>query len=981
MEASIPSQPSAVPAPLARVVAKYRRDVHRLAPGATAEALTALEAHLQMRLPLGLRRFLLEHNGASLFRGALRLRSSSEMSAASGHAPQVVLFADSNDGSRWAFTRDARGAVFGVWNGDTLEPLHRGFAGWLAGGIAVIETRVAAPDDMLELRHEADPDDAFQLTAAGRRALERGQPELAETFLQRATQLDADHVEAWQYLGDAVAVRDRGAARKAWMEAFRRCALPGPYPGAPCIAPEVVRSLGRTLHDAEAWERELQRFLDERVGDIHGEEGAQLVVAVSRQLALSLVARGRRTDARLALQSLLATCRSATYRHTPWDALLELVRVEVGLGHHDEAEALLRRARRDGPPEARGKALVLLAEVATTRQEPWAEDIFAEAAACELGAEEQLRLGLLRVERAVRGQRVTEAEAHLEGLPRKARRLARVELEGLVCLAAGDVERLKGQLDAAAAAYDEGLKRVGDRAPEARDRLHLRRSDVLLQRRDVAGAEEACATAVRGFGAAELPVREAWGLLRLARLRARDDGLDLRLVQMARERFVAADLSAGVAALDSLTGDPGASLAWHLERSTAQARARHDAQRARPPLERCDADRPERRLGAHRLAIAACDDGVVRALSQQMERSARAILGRGRATDPPVLQYVAAVDLLSGHRSYEAARVLLDHLLLQRVDGVPLRALQGAIARSPNAALVDGLLRCVEDPRSVPSQAVAAAAELLGLRRERCAVGALLKLASGGSPVRRRAAVIALGRIGDRRAVDGLVPCLDEVKLAEVAALALLMLGDRRGVDFHGRALMQERTDLSGHPGEIVGRYGGPDHLLLLVRAAKGESEQALGALQGLGLLGDARGVPTLLEALHSRSRRVMEVASGALQILSGRVDDIEQPGVRSRWHQWWEEEAGRYPEGVRHRDGRVFDAGLLIDKMAHHDPWVRRTSYDELVITTGHDLPFDADGPWRVQQHHLRAWRAWWVSAKLRMPAGAWYHDGRRVH
>ena len=370
----------------------------------------------------------------------------------------------------------------------------------------------------------------------------------------------------------------------------------------------------------------------------------------------------------------------------------------------------------------------------------------------------------------------------------------------------------------------------------------------------------------------------------------------------------------------------------------------------------------------------------MRALADQMERSARAILGRGRATDPPVLQYVAAVDLLSGHRSYDGARVLLDHLLQQRVDGVPLRALQGAIARSPNAALVDGLLRCVEQPNSVPSQAAAAAAELLGLRRERCAVSALLRLASAGSPLRRRAAVVALGRIGDRRAVDGLLGCLDEPKLAEAAALALLMLGDRRGVDFHGRALTEQRTDLSGHPGEIVGRYGGPDHLLLLVRAARGDSEQALGALQGLGLLGDPRGVPTLLEALHHRHRRVVEVASGALQILSGRHEDVEQPGVRSRWHQWWEENVGRYPEGVRHRDGERFDAGLLIRKMSHHDAWARRTSYDELVITTGHDLPFDADGPWRVQQHHLRAWQQWWSTAKVRMPAGAWYHDGQRL-
>ena len=57
---------------------------------------------------------------------------------------------------------------------------------------------------------------------------------------------------------------------------------------------------------------------------------------------------------------------------------------------------------------------------------------------------------------------------------------------------------------------------------------------------------------------------------------------------------------------------------------------------------------------------------------------------------------------------------------------------------------------------------------------------------------------------------------LDNPALEEVAALALLMMGDRRGIDFHARALTENRRGLTGSPGEIVGRYGGPSHLLLL---------------------------------------------------------------------------------------------------------------------------------------------------------------------
>ena len=66
---------------------------------------------------------------------------------------------------------------------------------------------------------------------------------------------------------------------------------------------------------------------------------------------------------------------------------------------------------------------------------------------------------------------------------------------------------------------------------------------------------------------------------------------------------------------------------------------------------------------------------------------------------------------------------------------------------------------------------------------------------------------------------------------------------------------------------------------------------------------------------------------------------------------------------------------------MAHDDAWTRRTAYDELVITTGHGLPFDADGPWRVQQAHLREWRAWWQKSSETLPGGHWYLDGKVVH
>src|SRR4030095_2139783 len=103
----------------------------------------------------------------------------------------------------------------------------------------------------------------------------------------------------------------------------------------------------------------------------------------------------------------------------------------------------------------------------------------------------------------------------------------------------------------------------------------------------------------------------------------------------AEELFKSADLAAGVAATDALSGDPGRNLAWHLERASEHSRARANAQRARPPLTRADADRPEHRIGRHRAAIAACHVRGAKALSDEMGALAKTLdLSRPRPTDP-----------------------------------------------------------------------------------------------------------------------------------------------------------------------------------------------------------------------------------------------------------------------------------------------------------------------------------------------------------
>ena len=444
--------------------------------------------------------------------------------------------------------------------------------------------------------------------------------------------------------------------------------------------------------------------------------------------------------------------------------------------------------------------------------------------------------------------------------------------------------------------------------------------------------------------------------------------------------FKAADHAAGVAASDAISGHPTRSLDWHLNRAADHSRDRSNARRARPPLSRADAERPERRIGAHRTAVSACSGRVVTHLVNELDALSKSLdLASPRSTDPNLARYVAAADLLSAHRSYDAASALLRHLLEIRTGGLAGRALISSMARSPNAALVDGLLEALEK-NSEPT-GVASAVEILGWRREPAAMEALKSMtAETVNPTIRKAAIIALGRLGNPDAIDALLPAMDDPELAEATSVALLLLGEWRGVDYQAQALTAQKPGMSRSLGEIVGRYGGPNYLLLLFRSVDLEGPAGLGALQGLGYLGEPKAVPRLLDATASRDQARARVASGALELLTGHHEDPEESLLRNRWVQWWESHSDQYEPGFRYRHGRLMDPGLLIDRMGHDDPMVRRSTYDELVIATGSRKPFDAEGPYRVQLTHTAGWRAWWQENRDLFPSGRWTFHGDQV-
>ncbi|MGB0639165.1 MAG: HEAT repeat domain-containing protein [Myxococcota bacterium] len=961
--------------PLLSVIDRYRNDVHNLRAPATEEALAQAEQHLTAPIPKSMLRFLHRWNGAVLFRGVLRIRSVADLAPAAQHTPSIVVFADGpTETDHWAYTPDDQGdAIFGRWTGTHFEALHDRFEAWLAGTIHILDNNIREPQMQLDARLEIDPSSGFLLMKHAEKVLADGDPAGATEILKRATAAHPGLVGAWERLGHALVSQDPSQARWAFLKAMRGIRFPSQIPTHHGATPAIIEALGKLFPKGDdAWERELVHFLSEGTADVHGYDELAMVEQAGVALAQVHLERHDRNAAHGILVDLLERARGFQVRGPMQEAVLLLARIEVDLGHHDDAERRLRTLRYDPRPVS-DRARLLIGTIAASRQEPWCEDTLEECTTNLVNPLDRCEAMLLLGERLLLREKHERASSLFVEVANIAAEINDDTLSARAILGTGDVQRAKGDFTAAASSYQEARQLAGEE-PELLQRVLIRRGDLFRAKGDHQTALQDYSRAADTYASLSLPIREAWARLRMAQLGAEG------AAEKAHQLFKSVDHAAGVAAADAISGMPARSLDWHLNRSADHARDRANAQRARPPLTRADAERPERRIGAHRMAIAACSLRVVEHLASELDTLSKSLdLASPRGTDPNLARFIAAADLLSSHRSYEAAEVLLRHLLTVRVGGIAKRALVGAMARSPNAALVDGLLEALDgghDPNGT-----AAAADILGLRREPVALDALKRLAAPGSnPTIRKAAITALGRIGDISAIDHLLPALDEPDLAEETSIALLLLGEWQGVDYQAQALAAPRPGMSRSLGEIVGRYGGPNYLLLLFRSADIEGAAGLGALQGLGYLGDPRAVSRLIEATASRDQSKARVASGALELLTGHHEDPEESLLRNRWTQWWDEHSQHFEEGCRYRHGRLMDPGLLLDRMSHDDPMVRRSTYDELVIASGQRLPFDAEGPYRVQLQHISEWRIWWEENQSRFPTGRWTFHGEQV-
>jgi len=132
-------------------------------------------------------------------------------------------------------------------------------------------------------------------------------------------------------------------------------------------------------------------------------------------------------------------------------------------------------------------------------------------------------------------------------------------------------------------------------------------------------------------------------------------------------------------------------------------------------------------------------------------------------------------------------------------------------------------------------------------------------------------AVKALGRIGDKRAVEPLLEHVSECLMSvgdteknsaiRVATDALGWIGDERGIKTLIRVLEERR----GEAGHALGRIGGPALESLLQFSTNDDSNIRMKAVEGLGYIKEDKAIEALIQALDDKSFSVRLNAENAL--------------------------------------------------------------------------------------------------------------------
>lgn len=942
---------------------KYRLGVHQFASAPTNVALENIGHHLETNIPKSLHRFYSQWNGAILFRGELIIRSASELAPVSQELLHLIVFADEPNKERiWAFAPEGAGFVFGVWTGEQFIPCHGQFEEWLYATLSVFDGQLENLSDDLDFRGQLLPNNPYLQTRKIDAFLQQGQ-------LKEACALAADIGEQtnWGHMlllhGSLLYSLGLPGPELAYAKGLSRltlpCAHPSQLPSTEMLYP--LQSILTQEHGASILEV-LEKCCFEQIHNLQTPKEVEIAEALIQILAQHYAQMGQRQKACDKIQTYLSVSEGFACQSECPSLMLTRAWILFDMGMHDEVEKNVRSFRYS-TSQYRSEADLLVGATAVLRQEPWGNEILHGLIDMTEDLEQKLQAWYWIGVSQFKSQNYNEA----------------IDIF-LFCLEHADLREMPNLFNRVIIALSESYL-IQENSELVNETLSLidPRIDPAVQielNMVIASLEQSSEVAL-GI------LQESLVLCREQEFRFLEAQLLLALASrnmngVSKQAHVLCKkigFPLGVLQAESTLVETPTTVEWHIDSVQGYMRTRIRAQRSQRPLRRCDSELPERRIQMHRIAVAKGQKSVVDALAREM------LIIEKELQDKEVLisntrlhRYMAAADLLCFHPSLHAAESLLRMLIDERATGAVRQALIHAVSRSRNMALVEGLIKVLRNDE--PGRHLLAVIEILGWRREAAAVSSLRQRLDPKYSLKSRKTVLrALGRIGNQSVTDDLCDLLDEPDLLEECALSLLLLGEWQGLDALAQYLHLHPEKAPYTFGELVGRHGGRNYLLLLSQVAAQHTEASIGAILGLGYIGDIRAVPILLEQCTHSDTRHMFMASQALEIITGHFENPNEILLRTRWEDWWESNKSQFKAGQTYRYGKVYSIRSLLEDLQHDNALVRQNSYDELVISTGCTLPFDVEGPWMVQLQQIADWLKWSLSQDF--PVGRKYFFG----
>lgn len=165
---------------------------------------------------------------------------------------------------------------------------------------------------------------------------------------------------------------------------------------------------------------------------------------------------------------------------------------------------------------------------------------------------------------------------------------------------------------------------------------------------------------------------------------------------------------------------------------------------------------------------------------------------------------------------------------------------------------------------------------------------------------------------------------------------------------------------------------------------AAGSAASALNLMTGAGLVEEVF-VPDEVDPDELLAHELEQLDRGEPLYPAG-----EEPGttvVRPSqdavaWQTWWQQNGSRFRTGIRYRNGRPFTPDCLLENLRDESSpcFIRQTAYEELVVRYKIDAHFETDMPVPDQIKAIDHLSALTSRGNTRWQAGKWYYAGETV-